>query len=205
MGFFYDDRPSKSTAPHAGIAPPYQCEACGTPIAIRHDFIDRSGDIEQLCADCYTLALEGNESPELARRDRIAAWVMAVVGGAALLLWLTGCDSMPRKNPAPSIVIINGEAWTEHVDADDPPAACGPVETWAGCRVTSLKRIDYRSPVANWTIEHERTEAAGMRHGPYSPDFSGHMCAVIVVGLGKYPTGGKLCIGPMGEYILESV
>ena len=203
--WFYSDRPYKFTTPHAGASSRYICESCGCPTLVQHSYIDRHGDIEQLCADCYTLALEGNESPELARRDRIAAWVMAVVGGAALLLWLTGCDSMPHKPQAPAIVIINGEAWTEYVDADDPPKACGPVETWAGCRVTSLKRIDYRSPVANWTIEHERTEAAGMRHGPYSRDFDGHACATIVVGLGKYPTGGKLCIGPMGEYILESV
>lgn len=191
--FFDSDRPYHEL--HA-------CEHCGDEVAQLHAWITRHGDMLQLCERCYLEGINPVESPALARRDRIAATVLAVVGGAALLLWLSGCDTMPRKAEK-RVVIINGEAWTEHIDADDPPAACGPVETWAGCRVTSLKRIDYRAPVANWTIEHERTEAAGMRHGAYSPDFSGHMCATILVGLGKYPTGGRLCISQQGEEIFQ--
>ncbi|MCR4303716.1 MAG: hypothetical protein NUV63_05745, partial [Gallionella sp.] len=70
----------------------HQCEACGTPTPMQYDYVDRHGDIEALCANCYTLALEGNESPELASRDRRAAWGLATIG-AVLLLWLTGCGS----------------------------------------------------------------------------------------------------------------
>lgn len=76
---------------------PYQCEACGTSIAIRHDFIDRHGDIEQLCADCYAEALEGSESPELAKRDRRWAWWMTAIGAAALAFVLFGCSTAPQR------------------------------------------------------------------------------------------------------------
>lgn len=115
---------------------------------------------------------------------------------------IAGCATFDPREETISPVLINGEVWMEHTDSPTPPAACGPVGSWQGCRVTSLRRIDYVSPVAQWVREHERIEAAGMRHGAYSPDFTGAMCALIVVGLGKYPTGGRLCITQAGEEII---
>jgi hypothetical protein len=117
---------------------------------------------------------------------------------------LFGCATFEPRSEAVATVIINGEAWTEHTDSPNPPAACGPVGSWQGCRVTSLKRIDYVSPVADWTREHERTEAAGMRHTDYYRGFDNAMCATVTVGLGKYHKGDTICITQAGETIIPA-
>lgn len=204
MGFFYDDRPSKSMAQHAGIAMPCRCDACGTPTAMQHAFIDRHGSIEQLCANCYTQALEGNESPELARRDRIAATVMAVVGGAALLVWLTGCAGGEVRH-----AVYDGIPVIEHIDMNDQPDVCTRRYT-DGCwemRVTGDKvehRIWYSRLGAPYVKTHELGHVKGLRHSAFSiHPFYRVNCATITVGIEGYPFGSLICNDGRKEWIVE--
>ena len=52
------------------------CERCRFPSSQTYDYIDRHGDIHELCATCYHVALHPVESPDLAtpttRRQRAA-------------------------------------------------------------------------------------------------------------------------------------
>lgn len=97
MSYFYDDRPSKGTAPHAGPAPQCSCESCKNGSTMLYAFIDRHGDISQLCERCYKLAIKPQESPELARRDRRFALWFAVIGTIALAFVLFGCSTAPQR------------------------------------------------------------------------------------------------------------
>ena len=64
----------------------YTCEACGFPTVQPHDFVDKHGDIEQLCATCYCAALNPTEPPTAPARLRLMAW-LCIFGASGFLAW----------------------------------------------------------------------------------------------------------------------
>lgn len=66
----------------------YTCEACGFPTVQPHDFVDRHGDIEQLCAGCYCDALRYAKPTTPIVIPRLMAWLCAfgIVGFAVWTL-----------------------------------------------------------------------------------------------------------------------
>lgn len=194
----------------------HQCEACGTPTPMQYDYVDRHGDIEQLCAACYTLALEGNESPELARRDRRVAWVLAAIG-AVLLLWLTGCATGEIRRS-----VVNGETLIEHIDTTDQPAKCG---RWTNSGCFQLRLVNERLEKHIWkssvgqayVARHEDAHRKGMwhteakRHPMYNLVLTAYqqsqarnvvLCSTITAGAPGYPLGHLLCNDGRSEWTI---
>ena len=64
----------------------YTCEACMLPTVQTYDYVDRHGDIEQLCATCYCAALNPAELPTLPARVRLMAW-LCLFGVSGFLAW----------------------------------------------------------------------------------------------------------------------
>jgi len=131
----------------------------------------------------------------------------AVLIVTALCALVAGCAFAPPA-PAVSTVIIDGEVWTEHIDAKDAPESCQGVEHWKGCTDPAKRRIDYRSPVPAWIKKHERAHAEnkgnGMTHGPYSDGFDHSLCATVWQPGGDYNTGDTICSTLAGEVIIPS-
>lgn len=100
-------------------------------------------------------------------------------------------------------VNIDGQVWTEHIDATDVPEECAALMPWRGCTTPSVRRIDYRSPVAQWVIEHEHGHAGGMQHGYFERSFGG-LCAPVFSAGGKYHAGDTICISGNGEYVFPA-
>lgn len=191
MGYFYDDRTFKGAARHAGIAQDYQCGACGTPTPMQYDYVDKHGDIEALCANCYTLALEGSESPELASRDRRAAWILATIGAVLLLVWITGCSNRHTVEYR----VVNGKRIAIHTDAPESleKTAKNCLEPWDGCADIDTNRVFMRSPVVENDVEHELDHHAGMRHWPWMRYGYFGTCAYVFAGGKKYRADTMIC------------
>lgn len=204
MGFFYDDRPSKSTAQHAGTSPRCSCEACGNPTTLLHDFIDRHGDIWQLCERCYKLAVNPAESPELARRDRkVAAW-LAVIGVVALSFVLFGC-----ANGEIRYTVYDGIPVIEHIDTFDAPEPCTRRYTDGCWQMVSfygnITHHIWRSDIGPaYVLKHEVGHAKGMRHSAFAvhPIYRTN-CATITVGIEGYPAGSLVCNDGRSEWIVD--
>lgn len=174
----------------------HACEHCGDETAQQLAYIDRHGDIEQLCRRCYLEATEGSESPELARRDKRVAWGLAVIGGA-LLLWLSGCATRPHTVETR---IVNGKPIEIHTDAPEfmePPCP----EPWAGCHVAG--RIFFRSAYARpWMLKHELAHEDGMAHTPWEMyQFMRARCATVTAAGGGYKVGQVMCNRSDGEVV----
>ena len=175
----------------------HSCEQCGLPVALQHAYIDRHGDIKQLCGNCYDEALEGEESPELVKRDKRAALVLVLIG-AALLLWMNGCATRPHKVETR---IVNGKSIEIHTDAPSDLEPQLPV-AWIGYYEAARDRIFLRSPVRQWVVNHELAHAEGMLHTAWvHHEFNRMVCATVVKAGGRYRVGQVICSRPDGEVV----
>lgn len=184
---------------------PRTCDHCGIDIAglPRNSYIDRHGDIADVCDACYAAASNPPEAPDLRRRDRIVACGLVVL--AILVLLAThGCAAF-----APRIDIVmldDGRIAIEHIDTDDAPAACGDRSEWAGCHQLrdGIPHIWRSSLSAAHTRRHERAHAMGMQHGPWTTDHLGRRWARVTHGGGHYQPGQWIVIDARGEFLLAA-
>lgn len=187
--FFTSDRPYHEL--HA-------CEHCGLLSAQQFSYVNKHGDIEQLCERCYREAVKPVESPALARRDKRVAWGLAVIG-AALLLWLSGCSTRPHTVETR---IVNGKKVEIHTDA---PSELEPKcqEPWAGCTALLTNTIYLRSALLRKGMkEHEIAHVEGMRHTAWvHHQFLNWKCATVTAAGGGYKVGQVICNRSDGEVV----
>lgn len=176
----------------------HACEHCGLLSAQQFAYVNKHGDIEQLCERCYLEAVKPQESPALARRDKRVAWGLAVIGGAALLLWLSGCATRPHTVETR---IVNGKSIEIHTDAPEFMEPQLPV-AWIGYYEAARDRIFLRSPVRQWVVNHELAHAEGMLHTAWvHHEFNRMNCATVVKAGGRYRVGQVICNRPDGEVV----
>lgn len=97
--------------------------------------------------------------------------------------------------------IVHPDGVVAHVDYTDNP--CKTRGPWAGCSqmIDGVQHIWHSGVAPGHIVEHEKAHKPdGLVHGgSYWHRYFGPNCMNITQGVGKYPTGGVLCVDDKGR------